>query len=241
MICGSGIIYCLSVRSEDNVDESVPSFPQMEDVRMENGVARLVYDNAAQRVLIDNDFAREHCLSSENVVVNLELAGSVTKRLETKIYHINHIDNTWKVRTIWGYGCDKILTPYNPIDLRKVRHLFPSLPDNAFPFVPEKRIDILLGLNFYGLHPRGDHQVVENLAAERSLFSQSGWCVGGSHPLLEISSSPQFTSSASLLRVAQIQFHPSSVTVRDSLSSATKSFEKLRLCSIKTDPMLDPE
>ena len=46
LICGSGIIYCLSVRSEDNVDESVPSFPQMEDVRMENGVARLVYDNA---------------------------------------------------------------------------------------------------------------------------------------------------------------------------------------------------
>ena len=142
LICGSGIVYCLSVRSDDNVEELVPTFPQMEDVQVENGIARLVYDNAAQRVLINNDFALEQGLESENVVVNLELAGNVSKRLETKIYHLNLIDNTGKFRRIWGYGCDKILTPYNPIDLRKVRHLFPDLPDNVFPYIPEKIMDI---------------------------------------------------------------------------------------------------
>ena len=141
-------------------------------------------------------------------------------------------------RRIWGYGCDKILTPYDPIDLRKVRHLFPDLPDNAFPYIPEKRIDILLGLNFYGLHPRGDHQVVENLAAERSLLSSSGWCIGGSHPLLEINSVAKLTSSANLLKVAGLHFHPSSVSVKDSLfkdgniskSSSSISQENLKIC-----------
>ena len=139
LICGSGVIYCLSVRSQENVDESIPTYPQMEDVQTENGVARLVYDNAAQRVLIDNEFAQENNLQSENVTVNLELAGNVKKCLETKIYHLNLIDNEGKMRSIWGYDCDKILTPYNPIDLRKVRHLFPTLPESAFQYVPEKK------------------------------------------------------------------------------------------------------
>ena len=149
LICGSGIVYCLSLRSDINVEDSIPNFPQMEDVRVEKGIARLVYDNAAQQVLINNDFAREQGLESENVIVNLELAGNVSKRLETKIYHLNLIDNYGSLRRIWGYGCDKILTPYNSIDLRKVRHLFPNLPDSAFTYLPEKRIDILLGLNFF--------------------------------------------------------------------------------------------
>ena len=259
LLCGSGIVYCLSVRSDDNIEELVPTFPLMEDVRVEHGTARLVYDNAAQRVLINNDFAKEQGLESENVIVNLELAGNISKRLETKIYHLNLIDNSGQIRRIWGYGCDKILTPYNPIDLRKVRHLFPQLPDCAFPYVPERRIDVLLGLNYYGLHPRGDHQIVENLAAERSLFSPSGWCIGGSHPLLEIKSVPQLTTSANLLRVALLQFYPSNVSVNDSLSVANEFLEKIsvasvsienskifsqecsKICSVRIDPMLTTE
>ena len=111
---------------------------------------------------------------SEDVIVNLELAGNKTERLETKIYQLELIDNQGISRSVWGYGCDKIMSPYDPIDLRKVCHLFPTLPACAFTYVPERRIDILLGLNFLGLHPSGDPQVVENLVAERSLFYPSG-------------------------------------------------------------------
>ena len=96
------------------------------------------------------------------------------------------------------------MSPYDPIDLRKVRHFFPTLPACAFTCVPERQIDILLGLNFLGLHPRGDPQMVENLVAERSLFNPSGWCIGGSHPLLNIKSTPQLTHAANILKIAQI-------------------------------------
>ena len=115
---------------------------------------------------IDNNFAREQNLKSEDVIVNLELAGNKTERLETKIFQLELFDTNGIARSVWGYGCDKIMSPYDPVDLRKVRHLFPNLPDSAFYLVPERRIDILLGLNFFGLHPRGDPQMAKNLVAE---------------------------------------------------------------------------
>ena len=87
LICGSGVVYCLSISShDDGVDELVPTIPMMDDVKIKDGTARMVYDNGLQRVLIDNQFAKEQNLKSEDVIVNLELAGNKTERLETKIF-----------------------------------------------------------------------------------------------------------------------------------------------------------
>ena len=53
LLCGSWVIYCLSLKSsDDNVDDSIPSFPQMDDVDTGNGTARIVYDGGSQRVLM---------------------------------------------------------------------------------------------------------------------------------------------------------------------------------------------
>ena len=138
LICGSGVIYCLSLRSyNDKVDECIPSFPQMDDVVIENGTARTVYDGGSQRVLINDDFAKEQGLQSIDVTVNLELASNKIETLKTKRYQIDLYDNSGKAHTIWGYGCSKIMSPYESIDLRKVRHLFPDIPAEAFQFIPE--------------------------------------------------------------------------------------------------------
>ena len=244
LICGSGVMYCLSVSTlEDGVDELVPTVPLMDDIRVRDGTARTVYDGGSQRVLIDNQFAKEQNLKSEDVIVNLELAGNKTERLETKIFQLELFDNDGHARSVWGYGCDKIMSPYDPVDLRKVRHLFPNLPESAFRFVPERRIDILLGLNFFGLHPRGDPQMVENLVAERSLFNPSGWCIGGSHPLLNIKSTPQLTHTANVLKIAQIQFfpNPDCLAISDSSVVAKVSLENQRFAAVRSDPMLNPE
>ena len=201
LICGSGVIYCLSLRSsDDKLDECIPSFPQMDDAVIRNGTARIVYDGGSQRVLINDDFAKEQGLQSTDVTVNLELASNKVETLKTKRYQIELYDNSGKAHLIWGYGCPKIMSPYESVNLKKVRHLFKELPDDAFQSIPEKRIDILLGLNFFGLHPHGGSVVAGNLVAEKSMFNKSGWCIGGSHPLLGISSAPQFTPSANILK-----------------------------------------
>ena len=242
LICGSGVIYCLSIRSNDSIDESIPSFPQMDDIRLSDGsAARTVYDGGSQRVLINDDFAAEQGLQSTNVVVQLELAANKVEKLDTKIYQLDLYDKDGEKRSIWGYGCPTIMSPYDSIDLRKIRHLFPDLPDSAFRFIPERRIDILLGLNFFGLHPHGSSKSVGNLVAERSLFNESGWCIGGSHPSLGINSTPQLTHSANLLKMAQIQFRPENLIIKNSLSVADDYLEKLKCGLLKTDPKLDTE
>ena len=82
LICGSGVVYCLCVSSQDEgVDEMIPTVPLMDDIPVSNGTARTIYDGGSQRVLINNDFAREQGLKSEDVIVNLELAGNKTERL----------------------------------------------------------------------------------------------------------------------------------------------------------------
>ena len=120
------------------------------------------------------------------------------------MYQIELFDNTGKAHTIWGYGCSKIMSPYDSVDLRKVRHLFPDLPDEAFQFIPERRIDILLGLNSFGLHPHGGSVAVGNLVADKFIFNNSGWCLGCSHPLLGAYHTPQLTPTANILKMAQI-------------------------------------
>ena len=236
LVCGSGVIYCLSVRSNsDSVDDPMPSFPMMDDIEVKHGTARTVYDSGSQRVLIDHDFAREQGLKSENIVVNLELPGKVFKRLETKVYHIELISNEGQPIEIWGYGSDTILTPYDPIDLRKISHLFPDLPSSLFRVVPEKRIDILLGTDNFSLHPCGDPKVVDNLKAERSIFSKSGWSIGGAHPLLKSTSSPQLTAAANLLRFAEIKFYPERIPVGLPIVEGDAN-ENVKVRPIKSDP-----
>ena len=77
-----------------------------------------------------------------------------------------------------------------------MRNLFPHIPENVFVKTEEKPLDILLGVNFFGLHPEGrtGRNKLGNLKALKSEFL-SGWVIAGTHPLLprrKVNFSPQF-------------------------------------------------
>ena len=82
-----------------------------------------------------------------------------------------------KQHSIWGYGIDHII---DPVDLSGIRKLFPHVPSDTFTPLQQKRIDILMGINFNGLHPSGGLGVdaVDDLKALRSRFG-CGWVIGG--------------------------------------------------------------
>ena len=40
-------------------------------------------------------------------------------------------------------------------DLKPVRKLFPHVPEELFEPLPAKPIDVLVGLNYFRLHPNG--------------------------------------------------------------------------------------
>ena len=56
---------------------------------------------------------------------------------------------------VWGYGIDVITDPVEPVDLSNIRFLFPHVPQDAFETLDRKPLDILVGLNFFGMHPKG--------------------------------------------------------------------------------------
>ena len=90
-----------------------------------------------------------------------------------------------------------------------VRHLFPHISDEVFQPLLKRRIDILIGLNFNGLHPSGGEgeNCVGNLKVLSTIFGSTGWVLGGSHPLLRCTPL-KFTSSVARLRVAKIAVSP---------------------------------
>ena len=50
---------------------------------------------------------------------------------------------------------EEIIDSPDPVNLKPVRHLFPHIPEDVFEELPKKPIDLLIGLNFFSLHPDG--------------------------------------------------------------------------------------
>ena len=50
---------------------------------------------------------------------------------------------------------DHIIDEPKSQDLKPVRKLFPHAPEEVFEHLPAKPIDVLVGLNYFGLHSNG--------------------------------------------------------------------------------------
>ena len=174
-VCGSGNVYCAAAKfskalnktGASKASDSLTSSPDIsaetlmliEDVRIKAGSkfssSRTQWDGGSNRVLINNEFAREQKLRSQQVKYKLAVAGGREIVEEGVIYEVDLVDNAGHAHAIWGFGLDTIIDPPDAVDLQSVRHLFPHLPDEVFKMLPKKRIDILVGLNFFSLHPDG--------------------------------------------------------------------------------------
>ena len=169
--------------------------------RGENG--RIFWDDGSNRVLIDNEFASERQLKYRNAVVTLKVVGQV-KKMYVKMYELDLGDKNGHQHRIWGYGVDKIMDPDDQVNLSKVSKLFPHVPEEAFSTLPKRRIDILMGLNYNSLHPKGgtSKNAIGNMRALKSMFG-CGWVVGGCHKDLQTSST-EVSSPDAFARIAKL-------------------------------------
>ena len=213
MVCNSGVAYCLASKSlSENQFSDIDVFPvtlhYVQDIIVNRGEkGRTVWDDGSNRVLINNAFARENNLKSRDASVTMNVVGD-KKKSKTKIYELDLQDMYGKQHSVWGYGIDDIIDPDEPVVLSAVRHLFPHVPSDAFIPLPKKRIDILMGINFNGLHPSGGLGVdaVGNLKALRSRFG-CGWVIGGCHKDLK-TSALKFSTQAAAARIARVTVVP---------------------------------
>ena len=221
MVCGSGNVYCASVQTSCKADAEDPNSPNLaaltsmliEDVKIKTGSktteSRVMWDDGSNRVLINNQFAKDQDLRSQRVKYKLLVPGGKETIEDGVVYELELVDNSGQTHKIWGFGIDTIIDPPDPIDLQPVRDLFPHIPQHVFEPLPQKRLDILIGLNFFSLHPDGGQgrNNVENLKALHSKFSK-GWLIAGTHPLLKMPSPRISTSALAMARICRVEIRP---------------------------------
>ena len=219
LVCGSGIAYCMSVSAADSsyesLDEGAPTISYLQDIPVvsnENELvsARAVWDIGSNRVLINTSFAEEIGLPEKTTSITMNLAGGDKKRLEVKLYDFK-VEDRFGIRTqMWGYGIDSIIEAEEPIDPGPIRHLFPHVPTATFKKLQKRRIDLLIGLNFNQLFPTGGEgkDSVGNMKVLKTKFGETGWILGGTHPLLK-SHCPRYSVAAREIRVAKVEISPS--------------------------------
>ena len=224
MVCGSGNAYCASARISgsrifnskqcDMPNINSKTMMLLEDIKVKNGnmesTARTLWDNGSSRVLVRHSYAKRMKFRACRVSYRLSVVGGDLDTVKDGvIYEFTVVDNFGQKHNLWGYGIDHIIDPPEAVDLRPVRRLFPHVPDNVFDALPSKPVDLLIGINYFALHPDGGQGLncVDNLRVLHSNFSK-GWLVAGSHPDLKFKS-PKWSSSAlSVARICRLDVRP---------------------------------
>ena len=260
-VCGSGNVYCAAARFSKSVNKSgsssdsgtLSSSPDMsaetlmlvEDVKVRTGnkecSSRTLWDGGSNRVLINNEFAKEQKLRSQTVKYKLSVAGGQETVEEGVIYEVDLVENSGQVHSIWGFGLDTIIDPPDAVDLQPVRHLFPHVPSDVFQKLPKKRIDILVGLNFFSLHPDGGQgrNSIGNMKALHSKFSK-GWLIAGSHPDLQ-PVSPRFSTAATIIaRVCRVEIKPV-FNIETEVSASHQQHTVCKVCQVDVKSVFNIE
>ena len=169
LLHGTRNVYCaalgakskLSISSNNsqfdfvNENEETVFFLQDIPVKKSSSKARVMWDKGSNRVLIREEYARKNKLISKEVSYMIHVVGQdQPKEVNSRIYLVDLLDMYGNIRTVWGYGMSSILRSAVP-DLACVRHLFPHVPSEAFLSLPERDVDILIGLNMNELQPAG--------------------------------------------------------------------------------------
>ena len=115
----------------------------------------------------------------KNYTLDVTTMGKVEKTYNTKQYEFSLKTVTGKKVDIIAYGMDSITGPVSQLDLKTVAQLFPKYDANSLQR-KSRCVDILLGCDYFGLHPKkeeaksGDHLSI--------MSGEFGVCLQGTNP-----------------------------------------------------------
>ena len=170
LLHGCDLPYCTSAKAEislkagttntfddEIMDVNARTLTLLQDLQLANTkeVARSQFDNGSSRILVTHSFAKKAGLKELPAEYCMQVVGKGWETVKGVMYIFDFINRSGEKIKAWGYGIDVISDPVEPTDLTAVRAKFPHVPDAAFISLEKKPLDMLIGLNFLGIHPTG--------------------------------------------------------------------------------------
>ncbi|CAC5408838.1 unnamed protein product [Mytilus coruscus] len=140
-----------------------------------------LWDPGANMSLITHKTAKRLGLSGQDITLSVTKVGNVTEHVQSKEYVIPLTDLRGKIWTIKAYGMEEVTAEVARVDMSRVDQLFKGINKNDIQR-PNGQVDILIGTDCCILMPNKEEQI-GNLQLMRNQF---GYCIRGSHPLLEV-------------------------------------------------------
>ena len=112
-------------------------------------------------------------------ILEVTTTGGNETEYESTEYELDIITKTGKIITITCFGLERITGSLSTLDPTLIKQLFPNHDVNTLT-KRGKEVDVLLGTDFFGLHPKNEVcSAGENLSIMEGAL---GICIQGSHP-----------------------------------------------------------
>ena len=145
--------------------------------------ATVFFDGGSNASYVTSQFARKHHLTKvEEVTLNVTTIGGKDKEYKSHIYEIDLKKTDGDTVRVELYELPEITGKISLLNKTVVERLFPEQDCHAL-VRGSQQVDILLGTDYYGLHPK-----VETARAGEHLSimkGELGVCLVGTHPLLK--------------------------------------------------------
>ena len=85
-----------------HIDEGSPTISYIQDVTVDYKGKRIdtrvLWDTGSNRILVNNDFAKENNMSSTPALVKMKKVGGVEQKLDVKIYEMGLVERSGRIQ-----------------------------------------------------------------------------------------------------------------------------------------------
>jgi len=140
-------------------------------------------DGGSNASFITNSYAEKHKLKRiKTESLSISTLGDSKTKEKSSLYEVPIITKDRKVVVVTAHSIPVITNLTVPLDKGTVQSLFPDFQIEGL-VCHSKEIDLLLGTDYFGLHPKTEiAKAGENLSI---MTGELGSCLVGSHPLLK--------------------------------------------------------
>ena len=144
-----------------------------------NGFANIFCDNGSNTSYITYKAADKlRAKILDKYTLDITTMGNVSREYDTRLYEVPIRTVRGEIVNVLAFGIDRITGPVSSLDLSCLSHIFPHR-DVSILQRRSSSIDMLLGCDYFALHPKVEVCREGNLSI---MQGDLGICVVGSHP-----------------------------------------------------------